>query len=131
MGGGKSNRSPGVLFTPFATLVFVPNGVYRKASKSSNKPWACPGKENECTNEINGVRGLIAMSNRYEVGGVLEDSRVIRLNEPLPYKEGPVKVVIEPLQPKGSQLLDQNRAALEALDRLLAEPEDPTQGKTP
>ena len=32
--------------------------------------------------------GVIAMSDRYEVGGVLEDSRVIRLNEPLPYKEG-------------------------------------------
>ena len=41
-----------------------------------------------------------------------------------PIKRGPVKVVIEPLQPKGSQLLDQNRVALEALDRLLAEPED-------
>ena len=64
------------------------------------------------------------MTSRYEVGGVLEDSRVIRLNEPLPCKQGPVKVVVETLQPEGAQLLDRNRLALEALDRLLAEPED-------
>ena len=64
------------------------------------------------------------MTSRYEVGGVLEDSRVIRLNEPLPCKQGPVKVVVETLQPEGAQLLDGNRLALEALDRLLAEPED-------
>ncbi len=64
------------------------------------------------------------MTSRYEVGGVLEDSRVIRLNEPLPCKEGPVKVVIETLQPEGTQLLERNRTALAALDRLLAEPED-------
>ncbi len=64
------------------------------------------------------------MTSRYEVAGVLEDSRVIRLNEPLPCKEGPVKVVIEPLQPEGTPLLERNRVALEALDRLLAEPDD-------
>jgi hypothetical protein len=64
------------------------------------------------------------MTSRYEVGGVLEDSRVIRLNEPLPCKEGPVKVVIEPLQLEGAPLLRRNRLALEALDRLLAEPDD-------
>ena len=69
------------------------------------------------------------MSSRYEVGGVLEDSRVIRLNEPLPCKEGPVKVVIETLQPEGAQLLERNRVALEALDRLLAEPDDLTSEK--
>ncbi len=69
------------------------------------------------------------MSNRYEVGGVLEDSRVIRLNEPLPCKEGPVKVVIEPLQPEGTQILERNRVALEALDHLLAEPDDLTSEK--
>jgi hypothetical protein len=64
------------------------------------------------------------MTSRYEVGGVLEDSRVIRLNEPLPCKKGPVKVVIETLQPEGTHLPEPNRAALEALDRLLAEPDD-------
>ena len=64
------------------------------------------------------------MTSRYEVGGVLEDSRVIRLNEPLPCKEGPVKVVVETIEPEGTRLLDRNRMALEALDRLLAEPND-------
>ena len=64
------------------------------------------------------------MTSRYEVGGVLEDSRVIRLNEPLHCKQGPVKVVIETLQPEGAQLPERNRVALEALDRLLAEPDD-------
>ena len=76
------------------------------------------------TNGINGPREVIPMTSRYEVGGVLEDSRVIRLNEPLPCKEGPVKVVIETLQPEGTQLPERNRVALEALDRLLAEPDD-------
>ena len=61
------------------------------------------------------------MSNRYEVSGVLENSRLIRLNEPLPCKQGPVKVVIETLQPEATHALQRNRAALEALDRLLAE----------
>lgn len=70
------------------------------------------------------MKGVIAMTSRYEVGGVLEGSRVIRLSEPLPCKEGPVKVVIETLQAEGTQLLERNRAALEALDRLLAEPDD-------
>lgn len=64
------------------------------------------------------------MTSRYEVGGVLEDSRVIRLNEALPCKEGPVKVAIETLEPEGTPLMKRNRAALEALDRLLAEPDD-------
>lgn len=64
------------------------------------------------------------MASRYEVGGVLEDSRVIRLNEALPCKQGPVKVVIETLHPEGTQLPERNRVALEALDRLLAEPDD-------
>lgn len=61
------------------------------------------------------------MTDRYEVGGVLVDSRLIRLNEPLPCKQGPVKVVIETLQPEATQSLQPNRVALEALDRLLAE----------
>ena len=63
------------------------------------------------------------MTRHYEVEGVLENSRVIRLNEPLPCKKGPVKVVIETLQAE-SQLRERNRAALQALDRLLAEPDD-------
>jgi len=61
------------------------------------------------------------MTDGYKVGGVLEDSRLIRLNEPLPCKQGPVKVVIETLQPEATQSLQPNRVALEALDRLLAE----------
>ena len=61
------------------------------------------------------------MTDRYEVGGVLEDSRLIRLNDPLPCKQGPVKVVIETLPPEATQSLQSNRLALEALDRLLAE----------
>jgi hypothetical protein len=61
------------------------------------------------------------MTDRYEVGGVLEDSRLIRLNDPLPCKQGPVKVVIETLQPEATQSLQPNSVALEALDRLLAE----------
>ena len=64
------------------------------------------------------------MTSRYEVGGVLKDSRVIRLNEPHPCKKGPVKVAFETLEPEGTQLLERNRVALEALDRLLAEPDD-------
>jgi len=70
---------------------------------------------------INEPREVIAMTSRYEVGGVLEDSRVIRLNEALPCKQGPVKVVIETLQPEETQLPERNREALEALDRLLAD----------
>ena len=61
------------------------------------------------------------MTDRYEVGGVLEDSRLIRLNEPLPCKQGPVKVVIETLQPEATHALQRNRVALAALDRLIAE----------
>ena len=61
------------------------------------------------------------MTDRYEVSGVLEDSRLIRLNEPLPCKQGPVRVVIETLQPEATRALQRNRVALEALDRLLAE----------
>jgi len=59
------------------------------------------------------------MTRRYEVGGVLEDSRVIRLNEALPCKEGPVKVVVETTEPEGTLLLKRNRAAE-------PEPEHPT-----
>ena len=61
------------------------------------------------------------MTDRYEVGGVLENGRLIRLNEPLPCKQGPVRVVIETLPPEATQSPQRNRVALEALDRLLAE----------
>ncbi|MEK7878239.1 MAG: hypothetical protein AAB285_00105 [candidate division NC10 bacterium] len=65
------------------------------------------------------------MSSDYEVEGVLEGDRVIRLKEPLPCKEGPVKVIVTP-QAGGTELLEPNRAALEALDHLLAESDDLT-----
>ena len=64
------------------------------------------------------------MTGRYEVGGVLEDSRLIRLDEALPCKKGPVKVVVETIEPEGTLLLERNRGALDALVRLLAEPDD-------
>jgi len=63
------------------------------------------------------------MTTRYEVEGTFEGNRVIRLNEPLPCKEGPVKLIVTP-QPEDAELQARNRAALEALDRLLAEPDD-------
>jgi len=61
--------------------------------------------------------------NRYEVDGTLEGSRTIRLKEPLPCKEGPVKVIVTP-QTERVELEARNGRALEALDRLLAEPDD-------
>lgn len=66
------------------------------------------------------------MSGGYEVEGVLEGDRLIRLKAPLPCKEGPVKVIVTP-QAEGTQLAEPNRAALEALDRLLKESDDLTQ----
>jgi len=68
------------------------------------------------------------MTRHYEVEGVLENGRLIRLNEPLPCKKGPVKVVVETLAAE-SHLPERNRAALQALDRLLAEPNDLTSEK--
>ena len=65
------------------------------------------------------------MSRAYEVEGVLEGDRMIRLKEPLPCKEGPVKVIVTP-QGETAGPRETNRAALEALDRLLAEPDDMT-----
>ncbi len=65
------------------------------------------------------------MSQAYEVEGVLEGDRMIRLKDPLPCKEGPVKVIVTPqdetVAPRGT-----NHAALEALDHLLAEPDEMT-----
>lgn len=65
------------------------------------------------------------MSRAYEVEGVLEGDRTIRLKEPLPCKEGPVKVIVT-LQDEAAAPPVANRAALEALDRLLAEPDEMT-----
>ena len=65
------------------------------------------------------------MSWQYEAEGVLESDRVIRLNKPLPCKEGPVKVVVTP-QSGEAEPRATNRAALEALNRFLGEPDDLT-----
>lgn len=65
------------------------------------------------------------MSGAYEREGVLEGDRVIRLNEPLPCSEGPVKVTVTP-QTEVTEPPEANRAALGALDRLLGEPDDLT-----
>ncbi len=63
------------------------------------------------------------MAGQYEVEGVLEGNKLIRLNEPIPCKEGPVRVVVMP-QTEEAGGGDQNRAALEALQNLLAQPDD-------
>jgi len=65
------------------------------------------------------------MASRYETDGTLEGNRLIRLNEPLPWKEGPVRIIVIP-PASGTDLQERNRPALEALDRLLAEPDDLT-----
>ena len=65
------------------------------------------------------------MSRVYEREGVLEGDRLIRLKAPLPCKEGPVKVVVTP-QGEAAEAGEPNQVALEALDRLLAEPDDLT-----
>ena len=64
------------------------------------------------------------MGRKFEVDGVLEGGRLIRLKEPLPWKEGSVKVTVT--QGEESESREANHAALEALDRLLAEPDDMT-----
>jgi len=63
------------------------------------------------------------MRRVYEREGVLEGDRVIRLKEPLPCKEGPVKVTVAP-EGEAPEPAESNRVALEALDRLLREPDD-------
>jgi len=64
----------------------------------------------------------------YELEGRFDGNQVIRLNEPLRCPEGPVRVIVTPLAAKTEQG-QQNRAALEALHHLLAEPDDLTQEK--
>lgn len=58
------------------------------------------------------------MKYQYEREGVLEGDRVIRLKDPLPCKEGPVKVTVTP-QTEVAEAPEAHRAALEGLDRLL------------
>lgn len=65
------------------------------------------------------------MSGGYEAEGMLEGDRVIRLKEPLPCKDQPVKVIVTP-QTETANLRERNRMALAALDGLLAEPDDLT-----
>lgn len=65
------------------------------------------------------------MGGGYEAEGMLEGDRVIRLKDPLPFKGGPVKVIVTP-HPEATEVQERNRAALEALDRLLAEPDNLT-----
>jgi len=65
------------------------------------------------------------MIDSYEVEGRLEGNRLIRLNEPIPCNEGPVRVIVKPLA-EGTDLSQKNQAALEALNQLLREPEDLT-----
>ena len=65
------------------------------------------------------------MSGGYEAEGMLEGDRVIRLKEPLPCKDQPVKVIVTP-KTETANLRESNRMALVALDRLLAEPDDMT-----
>lgn len=68
------------------------------------------------------------MVGHYEADGMLEGSQLIRLKEPLPCKEGPVKVIVTPqLEEIGWD--KSNRAALEALSSLLAQPDDLTPGQ--
>lgn len=68
------------------------------------------------------------MADQYEVEGTLEGSQLIRLKEPLPCKEGPVKVIVTP-QSEETGRGERNRAALEALGNLLAQPDDLTPGQ--
>ncbi len=65
------------------------------------------------------------VSRVYERDGVLEGDRLIRLKEPRPCKEGPVKVAVAP-EAEVAEPAEGNRAALEALDRLLREPDELT-----
>ncbi len=68
------------------------------------------------------LRKARPMDRRYEADGVLEDGRLIRLRKRLPCREGPVKVVVT--LTGGASSRRRNLAALKALDRLLAAPDD-------
>jgi hypothetical protein len=68
------------------------------------------------------------MVNDYEAEGTLEGNQLIHLKAPLPFKDGPVKVIVTP-QTEETGRGDRNRAALDALDNLLAQPDDLTPGQ--
>ena len=68
------------------------------------------------------------MVGHYEADGTLEGNQLIRLKEPLPCKEGPVKVIVTP-QSDEAGWGKSNRPALEALSSLLAQPDDLTPGQ--
>jgi hypothetical protein len=68
------------------------------------------------------------MVSGYEADGTLEGNQLIRLKEPLPCKDGPVKVIVTP-QTEETGRGDRNRGALDALDNLLAQPDDLTPGQ--
>jgi len=68
------------------------------------------------------------MVGRYEVEGTLEGNQLIRLKEPLPCKDGPVKVIVT-LQTEETGPGQSNRPALEALSSLLAQPDDLAPGQ--
>jgi hypothetical protein len=68
------------------------------------------------------------MVGRYEVEGTLEGNQLIRLKQPLPCKDGPVKVIVT-LQTEETGRGNPNRPALEALSSLLAQPDDLAPGQ--
>lgn len=68
------------------------------------------------------------MVGGYEADGTLEGNQLIRLKEPLPCKDGPVRVIVTPHTEETGRG-DRNRAALDALDNLLAQPDDLTPGQ--
>lgn len=68
------------------------------------------------------------MVGNYEAEGTLEGNQLIRLKEPLPCKDGPVKVIVTP-QSEETGRDKSNRLALEALSSLLEQPDDLTPGQ--
>lgn len=64
---------------------------WRKASL------ALPGATGEIgRRQWSGAGEVKGMSRTYEAEGVLEGDRMIRLKDPLPCKEGPMKVIVTP-----------------------------------
>ena len=68
------------------------------------------------------------MMHGYEGEGTLEGDRVIRLDAPVPYKAGRVRVAVNPLD-DSSDRRHRNQAALEALQQLLDQADDLTPGQ--
>jgi hypothetical protein len=62
------------------------------------------------------------MDLRYEVDGILEGDRIIRLKEPIPCAAGPVRVVVTPRPSSPGN--GSNLAALTGLEALLKDPDD-------